>query len=65
CPCGAMASYWDGPEGEECPRRTWLTTRVGAAAGGGLIGTAYRIILLQPSSALAALQTAAADSVTM
>uniref|UniRef100_A0A8C8BC05 NADH dehydrogenase [ubiquinone] 1 alpha subcomplex subunit 11 n=1 Tax=Otus sunia TaxID=257818 RepID=A0A8C8BC05_9STRI len=28
-----MAGYWDGPEGEECPRRTWLTTRVGAAAG--------------------------------
>ncbi|NXH67540.1 NDUAB dehydrogenase, partial [Hydrobates tethys] len=64
CPCGAMAGYWDGPEGEECPRRTWLTTRVGAAAG-GLVGTAYRIILLQPNSALAALQMAAADSVTM
>uniref|UniRef100_A0A8C3PTV5 NADH dehydrogenase [ubiquinone] 1 alpha subcomplex subunit 11 n=1 Tax=Calidris pygmaea TaxID=425635 RepID=A0A8C3PTV5_9CHAR len=58
-----MAGYWDGPEGEECPRRTWLTTRVGAAAG--LVGTAYRIILLQPRSALAALQMAAADSVTM
>ncbi|KAM6113643.1 NADH dehydrogenase [ubiquinone] 1 alpha subcomplex subunit 11 [Phoenicopterus ruber ruber] len=58
-----MAGYWDGPEGEECPRRTWLATRVGAAAG--LVGTAYRIILLQPNSALAALQMAAADSVTM
>lgn len=29
-----MAGYWDGPEGEQCPQRTWLTTRVGAAAGG-------------------------------
>ncbi|XP_065508552.1 NADH dehydrogenase [ubiquinone] 1 alpha subcomplex subunit 11 isoform X1 [Caloenas nicobarica] len=58
-----MAGYWDGPEGEQCPRRTWLTTRVGAAAG--LVGTAYRIILLQPGSALAALQMAATDTVTM
>ncbi|NXM63715.1 NDUAB dehydrogenase, partial [Illadopsis cleaveri] len=65
--------YWDGPEGEQCPQRTWLATRVGAAAGGhrgegcvaGLVGAAYRIILLRPGSALAALQTAAADSVTM
>ncbi|XP_009876916.1 PREDICTED: NADH dehydrogenase [ubiquinone] 1 alpha subcomplex subunit 11, partial [Apaloderma vittatum] len=30
-----------------------------------LVGTAYRIVLLQPSSALAALQMAASDSVTM
>ncbi|XP_062366164.1 NADH dehydrogenase [ubiquinone] 1 alpha subcomplex subunit 11 [Cinclus cinclus] len=58
-----MAGYWDGPEGEQCPQRTWLATRVGAAAG--LVGAAYRIILLRPGSALAALQTAAADSVTM
>ncbi|NWR19692.1 NDUAB dehydrogenase, partial [Emberiza fucata] len=58
-----MAGYWDGPEGEKCPQRTWLATRVGAAAG--LVGAAYRIILLRPGSALAALQTAAADSVTM
>ncbi|KAI6072161.1 NADH dehydrogenase [ubiquinone] 1 alpha subcomplex subunit 11 [Aix galericulata] len=58
-----MAGYWDGPEGEECPRRTWLTTRVGAAAG--LVGSAYRIILLRPSTAIAALQMAAADSATM
>ncbi|NXP71271.1 NDUAB dehydrogenase, partial [Ramphastos sulfuratus] len=63
CPCAAMAEYWDEPEGQDCPRRTWLTTRVGAAAG--LIGTAYRIILLQPGSALAALQMAATDSITM
>ncbi|NWT59091.1 NDUAB dehydrogenase, partial [Erythrocercus mccallii] len=59
----AMAGYWDGPEGEQCPQRTWLTTRAGAAAG--LVGAAYRIILLRPGSALAALQMAAADSVTM
>ncbi|KAM4658272.1 NADH dehydrogenase [ubiquinone] 1 alpha subcomplex subunit 11 [Amazona ochrocephala] len=58
-----MAGYWDGPEGEQCPRRTWLTTRVGAAAG--LIGTAYRIILLQPGTALAAVEMAAVDTVTM
>ncbi|KAI1230421.1 NADH dehydrogenase, partial [Lamprotornis superbus] len=58
-----MAGYWDGPEGEQCPQRTWLATRVGAAAG--LVGAAYRIILLRPGSALAALQMAAADSVTM
>ncbi|XP_027561947.1 NADH dehydrogenase [ubiquinone] 1 alpha subcomplex subunit 11 [Neopelma chrysocephalum] len=58
-----MAGYWDGPEGEQCAQRTWLTTRVGAAAG--LVGTAYRIILLRPGSALAALQMATADSVTM
>ncbi|XP_030322225.1 NADH dehydrogenase [ubiquinone] 1 alpha subcomplex subunit 11 [Calypte anna] len=63
CPCGAMAGYWDGPEGEDCPRRTWLTTRVGAAAG--LVGAAYRIILLQPNSAVTALQMAASDSITM
>ncbi|NXR14820.1 NDUAB dehydrogenase, partial [Semnornis frantzii] len=63
CPCAAMAEYWDEPEGQDCPRRTWLTTRVGAAAG--LVGTAYRIILLQPSSAVAALQMAATDSITM
>lgn len=31
----------------------------------GLVGAAYRIILLRPGSALAALQMAAADSVTM
>jgi len=30
-----MAGYWDGPEGEQCPQRTWLTTRVGAAVGEG------------------------------
>lgn len=35
CPCGGMAGYWDGPEGEQCPQRTWLTARVGAAAGEG------------------------------
>ncbi|XP_030365162.1 NADH dehydrogenase [ubiquinone] 1 alpha subcomplex subunit 11 [Strigops habroptila] len=58
-----MAGYWDGPEGEQCPRRAWLTTRVGAAAG--LVGAAYRIILLQPGSALAAVQMAALDTVTM
>lgn len=58
-----MAGYWDGPEGEQCPQRTWLTTRVGAAVG--LLGSAYRIILLRPGSALAALQMAASDTVTM
>ncbi|XP_068012484.1 NADH dehydrogenase [ubiquinone] 1 alpha subcomplex subunit 11 [Melanerpes formicivorus] len=58
-----MAGYWDGPEGEQCPSRTWLTTRVGAAVG--LVGSAYRIILQQPNSALAALQMAASDSITM
>ncbi|XP_054252259.1 NADH dehydrogenase [ubiquinone] 1 alpha subcomplex subunit 11 [Indicator indicator] len=58
-----MDAYWDGPEGEQCPSRTWLTTRVGAAVG--LVGTAYRIILLQPGSALAALQMATTDTVTM
>ncbi|NXW83223.1 NDUAB dehydrogenase, partial [Alopecoenas beccarii] len=63
CPCGAMAGYWDGPEGKDCPQRTWLTTRLGATAG--LVGTAYRIILLQPGSAMAALQMAATDTVTM
>lgn len=40
CPCGAMAGYWDGPEGEECARRTWLTTRVGVAAGERIGATA-------------------------
>ncbi|RMC00755.1 hypothetical protein DUI87_22438 [Hirundo rustica rustica] len=35
------------------------------SVGSGLVGAAYRIILLRPGSALAALQTAAADSVTM
>ncbi|KAM6310853.1 NADH dehydrogenase [ubiquinone] 1 alpha subcomplex subunit 11 isoform 2-T2 [Podargus strigoides] len=58
-----MAEYWDGPEGEDCPRRTWFTTRVSAAVG--LVGAAYRIILQRPSTALAALQMAATDSVTM
>ncbi|NWI87539.1 NDUAB dehydrogenase, partial [Pitta sordida] len=60
---GAMAGYWDSPEGERCPERTWLSTRVGAAAG--LVGAAYRIILLRPGSALAALEMAAANTVTM
>ncbi|NXC48591.1 NDUAB dehydrogenase, partial [Penelope pileata] len=59
----SMAGYWDGPEGEECPRRSWLCTRVAAAAG--LVASAYRIILLQPGSALAGLQMAASDTVTM
>ncbi|NWU91752.1 NDUAB dehydrogenase, partial [Upupa epops] len=59
----AMAGYWDGPEGEECPQRTWLSTRVGATIG--LVGSAYRIILQQPKSALAALQMATSDTVTM
>ncbi|XP_015741946.2 NADH dehydrogenase [ubiquinone] 1 alpha subcomplex subunit 11 [Coturnix japonica] len=62
-PLYMMAGYWDGPEGERCPERTWLSTRVGAAAG--LLGSAYRIILLRPGSALAALQMAASDTVTM
>ncbi|NXX80158.1 NDUAB dehydrogenase, partial [Urocolius indicus] len=60
---GAMGGYWDGPEGQDCARRTWLATRVGAATG--LVGTAYRIILQRPGSALAAVQMAATDSVTM
>ncbi|NWQ83845.1 NDUAB dehydrogenase, partial [Columbina picui] len=62
-PLPAMEEYWETPEGEACPRRTWLTTRLGATVG--LLGTAYRIILLQPGSALAALQMAATDTATM
>ncbi|NXX97231.1 NDUAB dehydrogenase, partial [Centropus bengalensis] len=62
-PAAAMADYWDYPEGEQCPRRSWLTTRVGAAVG--LVGAAYRLVLLQPSSALTALQMAASDTITM
>ncbi|XP_069734323.1 NADH dehydrogenase [ubiquinone] 1 alpha subcomplex subunit 11 [Phaenicophaeus curvirostris] len=58
-----MPGYWDGPEGEQCPRRAGLCTRVGAAAG--LVGAAYRIVLLQPGSALAALRMAASDTATM
>ncbi|NXN97724.1 NDUAB dehydrogenase, partial [Rhinopomastus cyanomelas] len=59
----AMGGYWEGPEGEDCPRRTWLTTRVGAALG--LVSSAYRIVLLQPGSAVTALQMVATDTVTM
>ncbi|KAM8794865.1 NADH dehydrogenase [ubiquinone] 1 alpha subcomplex subunit 11 [Eudromia elegans] len=58
-----MESYWDGTEGEDCPRRTWLTTRLGATAG--LVTAAYRIVLRQPGSALAAARIAAADTVTL
>ncbi|KAH1174591.1 NADH dehydrogenase [ubiquinone] 1 alpha subcomplex subunit 11 [Mauremys mutica] len=58
-----MAGYWEIPEGTNCPRKAWITGRLGAALG--LIGSAYHIVLYPPNSAVKAAQTAAMSTVTM
>ncbi|XP_061457492.1 NADH dehydrogenase [ubiquinone] 1 alpha subcomplex subunit 11 [Rhineura floridana] len=58
-----MADYWDIPDGTDCPRKAWITGRLGA--GIGLLGSIYRIILIQPETTLEAFQRAATGTVTM
>ncbi|XP_053559012.1 NADH dehydrogenase [ubiquinone] 1 alpha subcomplex subunit 11 [Bombina bombina] len=55
--------YWEIPEGTDCVKKTWLTTRVGAALG--LVGSAYHIVAFQPNTALQGLQRAATGTITM
>uniref|UniRef100_A0A670K8M6 NADH dehydrogenase [ubiquinone] 1 alpha subcomplex subunit 11 n=1 Tax=Podarcis muralis TaxID=64176 RepID=A0A670K8M6_PODMU len=58
-----MADYWDIPEGTDCGRKTWLTTRLGAILG--LVGSAYRLTLFPSETALGAFQRATTGTVTM
>ncbi|CAI5799225.1 Complex I-B14.7 [Podarcis lilfordi] len=58
-----MADYWDIPEGTDCGRKTWLTTRLGAILG--LVGSAYRLALFPSETALGAFQRATTGTVTM
>uniref|UniRef100_UPI00398F4061 NADH dehydrogenase [ubiquinone] 1 alpha subcomplex subunit 11 n=1 Tax=Pristiophorus japonicus TaxID=55135 RepID=UPI00398F4061 len=55
--------YWDTEDGDECPTKTWETTRVGA--GIGLVGSAYHIVALPPTKAVEAVQRAANGTLTM
>ncbi|XP_067871933.1 NADH dehydrogenase [ubiquinone] 1 alpha subcomplex subunit 11 [Heterodontus francisci] len=55
--------YWDAGDGEECPSKTWETTRAGA--GLGLVGSAYHIVALPPTNVAEAVQRAANGTLTM
>uniref|UniRef100_A0A8C8SNU2 NADH dehydrogenase [ubiquinone] 1 alpha subcomplex subunit 11 n=1 Tax=Pelusios castaneus TaxID=367368 RepID=A0A8C8SNU2_9SAUR len=60
---GLGDGYWDIPEGTDCPRKTLITGRIGAALG--LLASGYRLILHPADSAVDAVQTAARNTVMM
>uniref|UniRef100_A0A8B9P112 NADH dehydrogenase [ubiquinone] 1 alpha subcomplex subunit 11 n=1 Tax=Apteryx owenii TaxID=8824 RepID=A0A8B9P112_APTOW len=61
----AGGARWRRLRGPGTPRHAAHGNGCGLFSVAGLVGSAYRIILFQPKSVLAALQMAATDSVTM
>ncbi|XP_062888294.1 NADH dehydrogenase [ubiquinone] 1 alpha subcomplex subunit 11 [Mobula hypostoma] len=55
--------YWDSADGDDCPSKTWETTRLGA--GLGLVGSAYHIVALPPKNAMEAVQRGVNGTMTM
>ncbi|XP_069784043.1 NADH dehydrogenase [ubiquinone] 1 alpha subcomplex subunit 11 [Narcine bancroftii] len=55
--------FWDSPDGEDCPKKLWETTRLGA--GLGLVGSAYHIVALPPKNAFDAVQRGVNGTMTM
>ncbi|XP_036590713.1 NADH dehydrogenase [ubiquinone] 1 alpha subcomplex subunit 11 [Trichosurus vulpecula] len=43
-----MKEYWDAPDGTECHRKTYVTTKMGAAIG--LVASAYHLVFVPPES---------------